>query len=171
MKVWINTEGEVFEGSKNALIKEKGIKQKNGFSRPSGALDKDGNRWLSEEAYKAQGGIKKQILYIGDRYVDGCIVSPSEIAGNYIAAKNVVENDPNHPHYYDYVELMKTVEGQYEVVVPTVRIKEPVKKLASRTVRIEHLLNKHEDMSFDEALDLVLRSEARAIANGYVVSN
>lgn len=169
-KTWISTTGEVFEGSKNALMKAKGIKQKNGFSRPAGALDMNGDRWLSEEKFNEQGGIRKQILFAGNRVVDGCIVTPSEIAGNYLAAKNVVENNPDHPHYDDYVELMKTVEAQYEVIVPNQEEKRKPTKLAPRSYRIQVLMDKNDKLSFDDALEMVMRSEAIALSNGLVLA-
>ena len=45
IKVWISDQGEAFEGTQVELMSEYGIKQRNGFSRPSGALDKNGDRW------------------------------------------------------------------------------------------------------------------------------
>ena len=63
MNIWISDQGEVFEGTKAALMREYGIKQKNGFNRPSGALDKNGDRWLAEDKHSSEG-FKKPKLYL-----------------------------------------------------------------------------------------------------------
>lgn len=64
IKVWISDQGEVFEGTQADLMREYGIKYKKGFSRPSGAADKNGDRWLEEDKFNA-GGFKKPKLYLG----------------------------------------------------------------------------------------------------------
>ena len=64
MKVWISDQGETFEGTQADLMREYGIKYKKGFSRPSGAADENGDRWLEEDKFKVSG-FKKPKLYLG----------------------------------------------------------------------------------------------------------
>ena len=168
-KTWISTTGEVFEGGRNELMRAKGIKCHKGFSRPAGAVDAEGDRWLSEDKYNEQGGIKKQKLHLNPRWIDKVLVAPHDIAINYSIAKNVVENKPEHPRYTDYQELMATVEAQYDVIDNSSKVPVSEKKLAPRSARIQFLLDKNEGMDFDTALDIVMNSETIAISNGYSV--
>ena len=66
-KVWMSTEGEVFEGTAAELMREYGIKHRKGLSRPSGAVDAEGARWVSEERFNELGYIKKPKLLLGDK--------------------------------------------------------------------------------------------------------
>ena len=132
IKVWISDQGEVFEGTQAALMREYGIKQKNGFSRPSGAVDKNGDRWLEEDKFNSDG-FKKPKLYLGhftrvvedkktgkkSSYVEGL----SETAQVYNMYKKALEN-PNHDAEktsWDDTAAEKqayidSIDAQYEVV-------------------------------------------------------
>ena len=94
-------------------------------------------------------------------------MAPSTIGCNYLIAKNVVDNKPEHSRYADYQELMAKVEAEYEVIVPTVKREKPELKLAPRSARIQFLMDKNDGMDFDTALDIVMNSETVAISNGY----
>lgn len=97
LKNWISDQGEVFTGTRAALMKNKEIFSKSGFDRPSGALAKDGSRWLSEERLEELGEFKKPFLYLGPRQYE-CpktkqrqLHGTSETAACYVTALKILE--------------------------------------------------------------------------------
>ena len=107
-KTWVSNVGEVFEGTQAELCKERGIKNRSGFTRPTGAVDKEGYRWKQEgETFK------KPNLYLGFKYCTGFLdgkkrtwwEAPSNEAMVYSLARE--EGD---------TALMDTIERNYTVI-------------------------------------------------------
>lgn len=125
-KTWISNVGEVFEGTRAALMREYGIKGTSGFDRPAGAKDADGNRWKEEG-----GSFAKPKLYLGDysnkvEYIDNSGKkatkterhSRSETADIYLISMEAM----THPEDYseDGIEycsaFIKKINSQYELI-------------------------------------------------------
>ena len=159
VNVYVSNQGEIFEGTQAQLCKEYGIKQRNGFTRPTGALDSNGDRWkLEGEEFQ------KPNLYLGERretskgpdgkpqtvWLGICDTAAAylgaqdclERGGNWTWKKYDINNAPEfseddvvrwdyrggkvhlRTHFQPfpeedlagYAELIKTVEGQYELI-------------------------------------------------------
>lgn len=98
-KVFVSNHGEIFEGTQAELCKAKGIKQRNGFNRATGAVDAEGDRWLEEGKE-----FVKPNLYLGPRREtskgpDGkpqtVWVAHCDTAGAYNGAKEALERGGN----------------------------------------------------------------------------
>ena len=120
---WISDQGEVFDGTRAALMKAKEISSKRGFDRPSGALAKDGSRWLSEERLQELGEFKKPFLYLGPRqYV--CpktkkreLHGASETAGCYVIALQILERGHAINDMLEWARKFKQeIDSKYTVV-------------------------------------------------------
>ncbi len=132
VKTFISNNGEVYTGTQADLMKTKDIKSRKAFDRPSGAPDASGDRWVTEEQFIEQGGIRKQTLFLGDRKVYGFkmmrdgskknttwLEGVGTIAINYKHAKKCIRGDVegfNTDYTADMQELVRKVETQYDVI-------------------------------------------------------
>ena len=160
IKVWISDQGEVFEGTQADLMREYGIKYKKGFSRPSGAADKNGDRWLEEDKFKTSG-FKKPKLYLG--HINRVVKDPktgkkssyleglSETAMIYNMFTKALER-PDHDATktnWDYTaaekqEWIDGVNAKYEVVNNKTYenpYQKKIKKISKRITELKHIKN------------------------------
>lgn len=128
-KTFVSDQGEIFEGTQAELMKSRGIKHKMGFSRKSGAVDADGDRWLSEDKYNSFGGFMRPVLYLGPRRMYGkCyktggptrwVEGESETAGIYNLYKRCLAGEVE---LFDWDiaeecrEFIARVDAQYNVI-------------------------------------------------------
>ena len=123
LKTWISDQGEVFTGTRAALMRAKEITAKSGFDRPSGALASDGSRWLSEERLEELGEFKKPFLYLGPRNYE-CpktkkreLHGASETAGCYVIALKILERGHAINNMLEWArEFKKDIDSRYTVV-------------------------------------------------------
>ena len=123
LKTWISDQGEVFTGTRAALMRDKEITAKSGFDRPSGALASDGSRWLSEERLEELGEFKKPFLYLGPRNYE-CpktkkreLHGASETAGCYVIALKILERGHAINNMLEWArEFKKDIDSRYTVV-------------------------------------------------------
>lgn len=124
VKTFISDQGEIFEGTRQELMSEYGIKHSRGFIRPSGAVDSNGDRW---KEYEEDTIFEKPKLYLGgkieyDRDVKGkrrmTRVYSSNTAANYELAEKVLKSPDNYrPEDVEQIkEMKKTVESQYNII-------------------------------------------------------
>ena len=120
INTYVSNQGEVFEGTQAELMREKGITRKASFKQPSGAPDRDGDRWKLEGE-----DFSKPTLYLGirrrstrkgkDGKPEAFWEAYSEVAGNYMSARDYVASGKTE-YRDECLELMKTVEGTYTLV-------------------------------------------------------
>ena len=124
LKTWISLEGGYFEGSLAALCREMGIKHGHTVKRKSGAPDRDGDRWMSEEQYNTMG-FTKPTLYLGMRQVKDkhtgrmTLVESSGAGSLYLMVKGMVADmKPDHcPKHREMLEgVINSYEKIYEIV-------------------------------------------------------
>ena len=123
LKTWISDQGEVFTGTRAALMRAKEITAKSGFDRPSGALASDGSRWLSEERLEELGEFKKPFLYLGPRNYE-CpktkkreLHGASETAGCYVIALKILERGHALNNMLEWARKFKQeTDSKYTVI-------------------------------------------------------
>ena len=114
-KDFISDQGEVFTGSRQELMKDKGIKHRKGFLRASGALDAYGDHWkeLTDDVT-----FEKPKLFLNPKiYWDidlqgmkvGEVVDESCTAVEYKMAKKGIHKDLGE-------EYCKEVEAKYDII-------------------------------------------------------
>lgn len=112
-KTFISNQGEVFEGTQKELMNTYGIKHKMGFSRPSGAVDDNGDRW---KEYEEGVTFTKPKLYLNAKLYHSTdikgkyteIISPSATATEYNLMKEGVIK-----YNQDFIN---EVEAKYELI-------------------------------------------------------
>ena len=123
LKTWISDQGEVFTGTRAALMRDKEISSKSGFDRPSGALASDCSRWLAEERLQELGEFKKPFLYLGPRQYQ-CpktkkreLHGASETAGCYVIALKILERGHALNNMLEWArDFKKETDSKYTVV-------------------------------------------------------
>ena len=126
INTFISTAGEVFTGTRKELMNEYGIVHAKGFNRPGGAADAHGDRWLSEEKFNKQGGIRKRKLFLGPRfrkevnpdtgYVKEYSESPSNLACNYLLYKSELKKGDSVIPVEILEDNIKQIETEYDVI-------------------------------------------------------
>ena len=161
IKVWVSDQGEVFEGIQADLMREYGIKYKKGFSRPSGAVDKNGDRWLEEDKFKVNG-FKKPKLYLGNinrvakdpktgkksSYLEG-ISETAMVYNQFVKALERPDHDATKTSW-DYTAAEKqsyidSINAKYDVV-DNQTYENPyakqIKKISKRINELQHIKNR-----------------------------
>lgn len=125
---YISNQGETFTGTQKELMATYGIKNRVGFNRPSGAPDASGDRWLTEDKFNEQGGVRKQTLFLGDRqvtikhkngFIETYIEAACDSAANYTLAKSCLAgelSDVDPAVLPALQQMVKNVESQYDVI-------------------------------------------------------
>ena len=137
-KEFMSNQGEIFIGTKAELCRVKGIKHKNGFRRPSGAKDKNGDRWLLRKDAEACK-FRKENLYLFDRKKFEHVTVPvknaygeivgwkketkqyyepmSGTASIYLLFKDDLLRPRDKPFDYDLIQTyVDEVERKYELI-------------------------------------------------------
>ena len=115
IKTFISEQGEVFTGSQKDLMDQYGIKHKMGFTRPSGAVDAEGDRWkeltddvkftkpkmyLGPKVYWSRDHQGQRVAEIVDESMTA-LQYKMAVAGSHVDLKE---------------EYMKEVESKYEII-------------------------------------------------------
>ena len=133
-KVWISTEGEAFEGTAVALCREYGITRRASLANKSGAADRDGVRWMSEDQFNSEGFIKPK-LYLGNKVIfseewkknkttgdkERVVIryddAPSETATIYSLLRDARDTGKTGSMSIEEVDTqIRSIESKYEII-------------------------------------------------------